>query len=277
MHSPAVLAALNTAANLGVRCTEPVVLRDLTNVVVHLAPAPIVARVPITLGRLRGSEWEGEVVALATFLAEAGAPVVSPSSEIAPGPHERDGLVVSFWEHVEHDPERFDAAEAGRSLRQLHDSLAAYPRSLPRFERLDEIERVIEGLQPTDAAILREAHQQLSAREPLDDGDLRPVHGDVHFRNVLWSPEGPRWNDLENACLGPVEYDLAGIAWRGDEGTVEALTAYGVHNPDRLALVTPYLALFLAAWTLDLAERHPRVRPAADERLGWVRWWLAAG
>ena len=274
MHSPAVLAALETAADLGVRCREPVVLRDLTNVVVHLAPAPVVARVPITLGRLRGPEWEGGVVALATFLAEAGAPVVAPSRELPPGPHERDGFVVSFWQHVDHDPERFDAAEVGRSLAKLHEALASYPRPLPRFERLDEIARVIESLEPDDAAILREAHARLSARNALDARELRPIHGDVHFRNVLWSPDGPRWNDLENACLGPVEYDLAGITWRGDEGTDEALAAYGEHSAEWIELVMPYLALFLAAWTLDLAERHPRIRPAADERLGWVRRWL---
>lgn len=276
MSERAVACAVAVAAAHGLSCRQPVVLRDLTNVVVHLAPAPVVARVPITLGRLRGREWEEEVVALATFLAQAGAPVVAPSRELPPGPHERDGFVVSFWEHVDHDAERFDPAEAGRSLRRLHDSLATYPRRLPRFERLAEIERVVEGLRSVDAPILREAHERLTARGPLVDAVLRPVHGDVHFRNVLWSPDGPRWNDLENACLGPVEYDLAGIAWRGDEGTDEALAAYGAHNAERVELVTPYLALFLAAWTLDLAERHPRIRPVADERLAWVRRWLVS-
>lgn len=276
MLPPAAVAAVAVAADLGISCREPVVLRDLTNVVVHLSPAPVVARVPITLGRLRGRRWEAEIVALASFLADAGAPVVAPSRELPPGPHEREGFVVSFWEHVDHDPERFDAAEAGRSLRRLHDALASYPRPLPRFERLDEIARVIEGLQRTDAAILREAHARLSARTRLDANDLRPIHGDVHFGNVLWSPDGPRWNDLENACLGPVEYDLAGIAWRDDEGTAEALAAYAEHSAERIEHVTPYLVLFLAAWTLDLAGRHPRVRWAADERLGWVRRWLVS-
>jgi hypothetical protein len=30
-------------------------------------------------------------------------------------------------------------------------------------------------------------------------------------------------------------------------------------------------ALFLAAWTFELAERTPAVRPHAIERLNWVR------
>ena len=56
---------------------------------------------------------------------------------------------------------------------------------------------------------------------------------------MLWSPEGPRWNDLENACRGPIEYDLAGIAWRDDEGTEAALAAYGEHSAERLELARP--------------------------------------
>jgi len=270
----AVAAALDIAAEHGIRCEEPIVLRDLTNVVVHLAPSPVVARVPVTLGRLRGPEWEGEVLGLASFLADAGAPVVGPSPGLPPGPHERDGLVISFWEHVDHDPERFDATAAGRSLAELHAALARYPRPLPRFERLEEIARVIDGLRPDDAAVLREAHARLTTA-PV--GDERPIHGDVHFRNVLWAPDGPRWNDLENTCVGPVEYDLAGLAWRGDDGTDDALAAYGPYEAERLRGVTPYLAVFLAAWTLDLAERQPQVRPSADERLAWVRAWLADG
>jgi hypothetical protein len=269
--SHAVRVAVSVAAEHGIRCEEPVVLRDLTNVLVHLAPTPVVARVPITLSRLRGSRWEGEVVALASFLAEAGAPIVGPARELPPGPHERHGVLVSFWEHVDHNPDRFDAAAVGRSLRELHEALAWYSGGLPRFERLEEIDRVIEGLRPPDAALLREAHSRLTA---LPLSAERPLHGDVHFGNVLWTSQGPRWTDLENACVGPVEYDLAGLAWRAMDGTDQALAAYGVHDHERLGQVTPFLALFLAAWTLDLAERHPWTRPFAQERVERVRAWL---
>jgi hypothetical protein len=271
VSSHAVRAVVDVAAEHGICSREPVVLRDLTNVVVHLAPAPVVGRVPVTLGRLRGPAWEREVVALASFLADAGAPTVAPARELPTGPHERDGFVISFWEHVDHDPERFDAAAAGRSLRELHESLARYPGTLPRFERLDEIERVIEGLRPPEAGVLRRAHARLSA---LPLVAVRPLHGDAHFRNVLWTRQGPRWTDLENACLGPIEYDLAGLVWRDMYGTDQALAAYGVHDGERLGLVTPYLALFLAAWSLDIAERHPQTRPHALERFERVRRWL---
>jgi hypothetical protein len=82
---------------------------------VHLLPAPVVARVPITLARLRDREWFGLEVALGSFLAQAGAPVVPPAAAVDPGRHERGPFLVSFRAHVEHDPDRFDAG--GRATR----------------------------------------------------------------------------------------------------------------------------------------------------------------
>lgn len=272
MSDREVSAALAVAAVHGISCDTPVVLRDLTNVVIHLAPAPVVARVPVTLARLRGAEWESRIVKLASFLAAEGAPIVGPSPELPPGPHVHDGIVVSFWEYVDHDLERFDAEAAGRSLNDLHRALARYDGELPRFERLDEIERVVSTLSDPDAAVLREALTRLRTEAT---GDTRPTHGDAHLRNILWAGDGPRWTDIENACVGPVEYDLAAIAWRATDGTEEALAAYGPYDREELQRVTPFLVVFLAAWTLDLAERHPSARPAAEERLEWVREWLA--
>jgi hypothetical protein len=254
-----------------VRCDEPVIVRDLTNVLVHLAPAPVVVRVPVTLARLRGPGWEELVVRLAAFLADEGAPVVPPSRLLPPGPHLVDGLTVSFWEHVDHDRDRFDPVEAGRSLRDLHAALARCPLPLPGFERLDEVARVLDALPPSGQVdVLRSAHVRLG-----DTGlPGRPLHGDAHFNNILWSPDGPLWTDLENACTGPAEYDLAALRWRGWDGTAEALAAYGGHDDEVVERVTPYLALFLAAWTLELAEVRPSVRPFAEERVDWVRRWL---
>jgi hypothetical protein len=37
----------------------------------------------------------------------------------------------------------------------------------------------------------------------------RPLHGEPHLANVLLTPAGPRWIDLEDVCVGPLEWDLA--------------------------------------------------------------------
>ncbi|MEJ7568987.1 MAG: hypothetical protein WKF41_12060 [Gaiellaceae bacterium] len=53
----AVEAAVAVARGLGLKVEEPRVLRDLTNVLVHLVPTPVVARVPVTFARLRCRSW----------------------------------------------------------------------------------------------------------------------------------------------------------------------------------------------------------------------------
>jgi phosphotransferase family enzyme len=253
-------AAVAVAREAGLRVDEPIVLRDLTNVLVRLDPSPVVARVPRTLARLRGREWFELEVRAVSWLARAGAPVAPPSPIVDPGPHERDGFLVSFWDVVDHDAERFDAAAAGRSLRELHDALVSLPENLPPFHRLDETAALLGLLRPSaliseeEIGGLREALALLAA-EPLPP--LLPIHGDAHLGNVLWSPEGPLWSDFENLCVGPVEYDLACISWRGREQDAAALAAYGPHDERLREQMEPYLALFLAPWTITVVERHP--------------------
>ena len=50
--------------------------------------------------------WLEREIAVTTYLAEQGAPVVGPSRELPPGPHERGGFPISFWTYVEPDPDR---------------------------------------------------------------------------------------------------------------------------------------------------------------------------
>jgi Phosphotransferase enzyme family len=246
------------------------VLRDATNVLAHLEPAPVVARAPITLARLRPKAWFEQEVRLAQFLVNAGAPVAPPSEDVDPGPAEHYGLLVTFWKHVDHDPGRFDPEVVGQSLRNLHSALADYDEALPAFDRLEEIRALLESLRPSslasadDLAELRLALGRLG--EPPRDG-WRPLHGDSHFNNVLWSREGPLWTDLENACLRPVEYDLACLLWRGAPGTDAAVGAYGPYDAGLVARLEPFLAVFLAAWTIAVVERNPS--PGARAELRW--------
>lgn len=245
------------------------IVRDGTNVLARVEGTPLVARVPITLARLRPKCWFEQEVELARFLANAGAPVAPPSADVDPGPSEHDGLLVTFWTYVDHDPARLDPELVGRSLRDLHVALENYEPPLPSFDRLDEVGNLLRSLRPSalasadDLAALRQVHERLPS--PAAD-EWRPLHGDSHFNNVLWSPDGPLWTDLENACLGPVEYDLACMVWRGVEGTGIAIRAYGSHDAGALANVEPYLALFLAAWTIAVVERSPTAGLRAELR-----------
>ncbi|SFP87451.1 hypothetical protein SAMN05421810_103690 [Amycolatopsis arida] len=95
-------------------------LADLFSLMVHLRPAPVVARVATRMPRLRSpiADWLRLEIDVTAFLAGQGAPVVAPSSELPPGPHEADGFAVSFWRYLEPDPDRCrrcgDAARPAR-------------------------------------------------------------------------------------------------------------------------------------------------------------------
>src|SRR6266699_6213598 len=124
--SDAVHVALTAARRVGLPVEHAVVVRDVTSVLVHLAPAPVVARVELTLSRLRGVPWAATEIAAARHLAAAGAPIVPPSDDVDPGPHVVDGLPVTLWRWGDHDPAREDPVAAGRALRALHDAFADF-------------------------------------------------------------------------------------------------------------------------------------------------------
>jgi aminoglycoside phosphotransferase (APT) family kinase protein len=274
----AVEAAATVASELGLRVEEPVVLRDLTNVLVHLAPESVVARVHVTYARRGPARLEREL-ALAAALHGAGLPVARPTIHLPPGPYERNGFLVTLWDYVEHDVDvELDAREAGRSLRRIHDALAdTDAQGLDHFARLDEIEHLVEALAFGGGELEAFRRGAEAARRVVDriDAPLQPIHGDAHHGNLLRTASGALWGDFENACLGPRELDLVcnEIRARAQGRTAaddDFLAGYGEHDAELVTQLIPVHALFLAAWTFALAERRPEVRTHAEQRLRWV-------
>jgi hypothetical protein len=256
----AFAAVEKVAREHGLPTSDLVVLRDLTNVIVHLRPAPVVARAQLTFGALRGRAWADAEMDAALFLAAAGAPIAPPARDVDPGPHDVDGVLVTFWSYVDHDASRADAVAAGRSLRELHDAFAGYEGTLPTCDRLDEVRRLLDERELLDFA----------ARLPPLDG--RPIHGDAHLRNVLWSPDGPLWSDLENVCRGPREFDLACLLYRPLPASAAALAAYGEHDPAEVERALMYLTLFLAAVTPLVDGRDgPEAQRRVERALAYAR------
>jgi hypothetical protein len=244
------LAAVTAvAAQEGLRFTEPKILRDRGNLLVHLAPAPVVGRVATLTGTRRaGDRWLRREVTVAGFLARAGAPVVAPTVELDPGPHTHEGISLSFWNYVKEIEAPLDAAEAGRRLRVCHEALAGYVGQLERLGTLAEAERWLEELAAEgrigadSAARLR--GDAFEARERIEALGLpmQAVHGDAHLDNAINTAAGPLWNDWEDTCLAPRALDLgcmeaAASVWGDDsEPVATALAAYGEIDPEALAV-----------------------------------------
>lgn len=267
MSESAVRAAVEVAAEHGLRSDDPVVLRDAWHVLVHLRPLPLVARVSSGRPYPEGPPEEAVIIelAVASHAARAGAPVVPPSDLLAPGPHRHDGHVVAFWQYVE--PKReVEPVAAGEGLREIHEALVDYEGELPFFHTEDTA-RIADGLEPSaDVEWLRE----LGLRQPAGSS-LQALHGDAHLANCL---PGPLWHDFETACRGPRELDLAALALsarRGDDASRVALDAYGDHDADLLEQCLPVYAAWVYASFMIALPRRPELGPVLADRLSWLR------
>src|SRR5436309_16056741 len=95
----ALAAAVAVARELDLDVNQPRILASDQNLLVHLSPAPVVARVAtrIAWSRPDPAAWLAREVAVASHAAANGGPVVPPTSQADPGPHRRDGYAMTLW------------------------------------------------------------------------------------------------------------------------------------------------------------------------------------
>jgi hypothetical protein len=126
-------AAVSVARLQGLPADDPDVLSSRGNVLVHLRPAPVVARVATLTAWTRSDpfQWLAREVAVSGYTARSGGPVVPPTALADPGPHRSGGLAVSLWTFVPPRPERPQPAEFGVALARLHIAAAGFPGALP--------------------------------------------------------------------------------------------------------------------------------------------------
>ena len=279
----ALRAAVAVAARHGLRCDAARVLRTASSLLVHLAPAPVVARVSTVTAVWRGGdEWFAREIAMARHLVAVGAPVVAPSPEIDPGPHHHGGLMLTFWTYVDEAGRELDAGEAGRRLRELHEALTSFDGELPRWAVLDEAQRVLARLHATgalrddDAMLLRSAGDEVRTRIDRLALPMQAIHGDAHLGNVISGPDGPLWNDFEDCFLGPRAWDLGCMNAAARTPGVDprpaaaAQAGYGASIDDEAIDACVEGRLFqTTVWGQALAVEQPERRARVAERLRW--------
>lgn len=174
----AVDAAVGAGRDLGLTVSDARVLYDLFSVVVHLAPAPVVARVPTVLPHHASLEdlahRQRAELDVARWLSRRGTPVIAPSPLVPAEPVQRGGFSMTFWEFVEQDPDREpDYVANAESVAELHVAMRDYPGRLsflsaaePQFvtQSLASLERRPDLLAPAD---LERARREWQALEPL--------------------------------------------------------------------------------------------------------------
>ncbi|MEV4799221.1 aminoglycoside phosphotransferase family protein [Nonomuraea sp. NPDC049421] len=285
-------AAVGAGRDLGLTVTDAQVLHDLFSVVVHLAPAPVVARVPVVLPAYvdldllaRRQQTELDVT---RWLAEQGTPVIPPSPLVPHAPVRRDGFSLTLWQYVEEDRgKETDYAANAESVAGLHAALRDCPVPLEFLSAAEPefvagaLDRLAGRPDLISAADLGRARREWQELEPLVRSraafeqrfpgiELRPVHGDAPAANIFPGAEGDLYADFELVTLGPVEWDMAGLgpdlAAAYDRGAKDR----GLRplDPDVLRF-TDAIGMLRVIACLDLVPQlpalHDYLKPAIDQ------------
>lgn len=219
---------------------------------------------------------------VADHLAAKGAKSARTSKLLPPGPHQHHGLTMTFWEFIETEPSSPQPAQTGSLLCELHEALADFPIELPRLSP------VVEGLSILDRCdldrLLRsEGQLTLSravdrVRHRIDQQvfDCRPLLGDAHYGNLWKTLNGFIWGDFEDACSGPIEWDVAcmvasSYVFGTGRAAASAIQGFGGKlDHDLLDLFVEARTLQGVAWALiSLPE------PSKNQRLRKRTAWLA--
>jgi hypothetical protein len=287
-EASSLAAAQAVARAHGVACDEAVRIAAGSNVLVHLKPAPVVARVMTGTAVLHDDveQWLAREVAVGAFVAERSDLVVPPTDILPPGPHERDGLWMTLWTFMPHAAQAPppEPRELGRSLRRLHAVLADFPGDLaPLSEVRDWLERLLAELRPSPSLTRQDIDWlrfKLDALTPAVFESSLPgqaLHGDASMSNLLRTERGLVWNDLEDVCAGPVAWDICGLVMSARSGgqsatfTDELLAAYGDPGVEDLGAFLEAHALYEIVWHAFEGRRRPQAMQRAAASLALWR------
>ena len=265
----AVEAARRLAESLGILSASPRVLKDWNNTIVHLAPAPVVAKVGTSHFREARREPLERELQVSRHLASKGAPIVQPSSDFRPGPYYINGLTLTLWRYYEEA--RATSASFAPLLKAVHDGLRDYRGPLPWFgAELQDAGRVLQDrprlarLADGDYDLLVSVHRELTAAVGALPPDEHRLHGSPHSGNWLFDRSGPLLHDFETACRGPLEWDVSALP-------DEAVAAFPSVDRARLALLRRVRSLCVAVWCWIEPDRAPELAEAAELHLRLLR------
>lgn len=297
----AVDAAVGAGRDLGLTVTDATVLYELFSVVVHLGPAPVVARVPVVLpdhtdpgSQMRAMQAELDVT---QWLADRGTPVIAPSPSVPCEPVRRDGFAMTFWQFVAEDHGKEpDYVANSESTADLHAAMRTYPGRLSFLSAVEpwwitqSLALLEERPDLLGASDLERARGQWQVLEPLvrsreafakafSGVELQPIHGDSPPANIFAGVEGKLYSDFELVTLGPVEWDLAALGPEHRAAYDRGARRHGMRtlNEDVVGFVNA-VGMLRAVATLALAPQLPvlveYLRPAVEQ---WAAMPFAGG
>lgn len=262
----AVAAALAIARGFGPAADDAIVLQSSNRLAVRLLPCDTLARVAPRSHHAASLE-----VDLALRLERAGAPVATVEPRVEPRVHRHGGYVITFWTYYASIAEPMSPGEYARALRKLHAGMRTVDLAVPHFtDRVAEARELVASRDRTpalgddDRVLLETSLRDLTAAILGRGAAEQLLHGEPHPGNVLNTPIGPRFIDLETACRGPIEFDVA-----------HAPEAVGDRYPgldgDLLRDCRILVLAMVASWRWDRADQLPNGRELGIEWTGQLR------
>lgn len=263
----AVAAARWTASALGLEVDEADVLHASNRLAVRLLPCDTLARVALPTHEAAAFE-----VDLAARLAAAGSPVGRLDPRVEPRVHERDGFTITLWTYYEPRTDRARSpGEYADALSRLHVGMQDVDITAPHFtDRVREARLLVESrdrtpdLADADRDLLANTFTRVMPLIARRGAAEQLIHGEPHPGNVIDTRDGPLFIDLETACRGPVEFDLAHVP-------TDVSERYAGIDRALLGECRVLVLAMIAAWLLDPADQFPSGRQAARELLAALR------
>jgi len=247
----AMTAVKSLAADLGLATDQITVLHNSNKLALRLSPCDVFARVARV-----GREVAAFEIDIAQQLAQVGAPAVALDPRVDALAYRRDGFVVTWWTY-HHATDQLGPRDYARALKQLHVGMRAVQVGTPHFlDRVREAEELVTDreqtpeLNATARALLLGTLTDACDHIDRIGAPVQLLHGEPHPGNVLATPNGPRFIDLETCCTGPVEFDVAHAPNDLDEH-------YPQLDHELLGHCRQLILAMIAAWRWDVNDEFP--------------------
>ncbi|GKU76470.1 phosphotransferase family protein [Paenibacillus sp. L3-i20] len=215
-NSGYIQAVLAAVEQYGFTNVTPNVLSDEGNLIVHLSPHPVVARVAIARSEadaVKACHIMKRELQVAMHLHTEGVPVLLPAELTDTVPLQAKGTWMTLWEYVPRTAlQPLSPEEAYVMVHKLSTAMQSLPIALSPLSVWERVSESAEALRKqSDPRIHNLLKLFQSVDEEMRTGTriLLPCHGDAHARNLLASPRGPLWMDFEDVSLMPAYWDKA--------------------------------------------------------------------
>ncbi|MBK7329717.1 MAG: aminoglycoside phosphotransferase family protein [Dehalococcoidia bacterium] len=264
----AVEAAKSVASALGLRAEDALLLHNSNRIAVRFLPCDVLARVGPA--RTHGADF-GFELEVSRRLAASGAPCGEPDPRVAPRTYERDGFAITFWTYYEPVSPETSPPDFAQALHRLHAGLRKMTLPTPHFtDRVEEAQSLVGDpvltpeLRAADRELLANALRTLRTAVVQRGSKEQLLHGEPHPGNLLNTRDGPLFIDLQTACRGPVEFDVA----HAPDAVVAHYPNLDTELVDQCRLLK--LAM-VAAWRWDRNDEFPDGRPMGEDLLRQLR------